>query len=508
MKPVVLVVLDGWGWSPEKRGNAIRAASTPVLDGLSREFPSGLLQASGISVGIPWGEPGNSEVGHFSMGTGQIRAQPLVYINRSLSDGTFFENPALKEAAEHTRRFSSSLHIAGLVGTGSVHSYLSHLYAIIEFASREKLERVFLHLFTDGRDSPPKAAVQIIGELERYLENFPNVRLATVIGRHYAMDRDRNWERTEKTLRLLVTAAGRKTEDPAAAINESYAAGVTDEYIEPLVFADGRLRSNDAVILFNFREDSARQLAYALAAPDKVKFEFSPPENLLIVTMSEYEKGLPVKVAFGPQQPRYTLARILAQAGKTQFRVAETEKYAHITYFFNSGSEEAVPGEERKLVPSLPTESFAAEPAMGAPQIGESVVEAVKSGAFDFILANFANADMLGHTGKFEAAVAGVEIVDQVLGSVVSAVLEKNGAVIITADHGNAEEMLDLKTGRVLTSHTSNPVPFWIVAEKLRGKGEQKEIPEITGILPDVTATILDLLGLPIPPEMDGHGLL
>lgn len=519
MRPVVLIVLDGWGYNQEERGNAIALADTPTIDLLDREFPTGLLQASGISVGLPWNEPGNSEVGHMALGTGKILYQPMVRIGRNIESGAFFQNPALKKASQHVKKYSSAFHIAGLLGSGSVHSYLDHIWALVEFAEKEGLKNVFLHLFLDGKDSPPKEGVSLLENIVKGLSKEGSVgKVSTVVGRHWAMDRSLRWERTVKTWELLTKGKGEKSKDVVASVKAQYEKGINDDYIEPIVAVDdggnplGLIKEDDSVVFFNFREDRMRQLASAFVRPEKVagaNLPFIP--NLRTVTMTEYERGFPTLVAFPPPRIRNTLPELAADYGKTQFRIAETEKYAHVTYFFNGGKEQILKGETRKIVPSLKLGSVIEAPQMKAVEIGDELIAAIKSLQYDFLLANFANADMLGHTGNLEAAIKGVEAVDGILNDVIKAIIEVGGDLVITADHGNAEYMLDPVTTEVIKSHSSNPVPFYIVSPKIKTKASPKGMPlekETVGILPDVTATLLDFMGIPVPPELNGESLL
>lgn len=516
MKPVVLVILDGWGWSLEQRGNAIAMAQTPILDTLRKNFPFTLLQASGISVGLPWAEPGNSKVGHTSIGTGQVRYQPLTRISRSIQAGDFFKNQVLLASAEHVKERNSSFHIMGLLGSGSVHSYLDHLWAMLEFVQKQNLPSVYLHLFLDGRDSPPKEGVSLVAKIITELKQKGISRLSTLIGRHYAMDRDLGWENTAKAYRLITEGIGEITEDPVAALKTQYTKSLTDEYIEPIVIKQkedsGLIKANDALVFFNFREDSARQLTRAFQNPASVEgARLKKIDNLFLVTMTEYEKGLTSNVVYLPVPIRYTLSGLVAQAGKRQFKIAETEKYAHVTYFFNGGKEEMMTGEERKIISSEKVTDFAATPKMKAPEIAKELVLVIGQKKYDFILANFANADMLAHTGDIASTVKGVEVIDEAVGTILHAVLELDGALVITADHGNAEQMISLESGSKLTEHSKNPVPFWLVANKFKKEiveDPQTSTPEISGILPDVTATILELLDIPVPPDMDGRSLL
>jgi len=518
MKPVVLIVLDGWGYSAETRGNAIAQAQTPTFDYLERNYPFGYLQASGIAVGLPWQEPGNSEVGHLTLGAGRVIEQALPRINRSIKDGSFFSNPELIAAAEHTKKHQSSFHIAGLFGSGSVHSYLDHMHALVEFCKAEELRRVYLHLFLDGRDSPPKEGAGLLSQLLEGLKKGETGRVSTIIGRHFALDRTFHWERTQKAHELMVNGSGEQTSDPVSTIKKFYDGGITDEFMEPIVVPQedgslGLVAENDALVFFEFREDSARQIAHSFIAPEKVSgFEPTKFQNLFTVTMTEYEKGLKTHVAFPQFDVKNTLAEVVSAAGLKQLKVAETEKYAHATYFFNGGREEPFKGEERKLVPSDEGVSFVASPQMKASEVQQEIYSAIEKGGYSFIMANFANADMLGHTGDLKATMQAVETIDSLIDPLYKKVLEVGGAMVITADHGNAEKKINLTNGAVITEHSTNPVPFYLVAKALARIADDDAIAQtknrIHGVLSDIAPTILNLLELDIPPEMSGTSLL
>ncbi len=513
MKPVVLIILDGWGYKEQIRGNAILQAKTPNIDTLGKNFPSGLLQASGISVGLPWEEPGNSEVGHISLGTGQIQYQPAVRISHCIENGSFYENKEFKKAVEHTRRFSSSLHIMGLLGSGSVHSRTEHLNSLVEFVKKEKVERVFLHLFLDGRDSPPKEGVELIKRLQKDISKNIHIKLSTLIGRKYAMDRNNNWERIDRAWKLLVKGEGYLVKDPVSALENKYREGVTDQFMEPVIIKNpgeepGLIKENDSVIFFNFREDRAREITRAFTEPEKTELKLPKINNLYFVSMVEYEKETVANIAFPPKKIKNSLSELISRAKKTQLKIAETEKYAHVTYFFNGGRELEVKGEKRKLIPSNSDHFFSEKPEMRALEISEELCRAIKSNRFDFILANFANADMIGHTGDMSSAIKGVEVVDTAVGKVLEALLETDGVAIVTADHGNAEEMMEVNSGDKLTEHSKNPVPFYIVGNKFKLEREAQLNTEVVGILPDVTATILEFLEIKIPSDMEGESLV
>lgn len=515
-KPVVLVVLDGWGISSAIQGNAIREAATPTFETLNKNYPLTVLQASGMSVGLPWGTAGNSEVGHMTMGAGRIIYQNLPRITLAIDDGSFFQNEALLTASRNVREKQSAFHIMGLLSTGSVHSHKDHLYALLRFAKQENLTNVFVHLFTDGRDSSPLAGIQEVEHLQKFLSELGIGKIASISGRHYAMDRNHNWERIEEAYRMLTVGSPSTHADPEQLLATSYQEGFTDEFVVPtnIVGPNGEkhlIQENDAVVFFNFREDRARELTQAFTDPEFTHFE-RPLLPLTFVTLVEYEQGQKSLVAFPPTTAKNTLGEVLSQHNKKQLRIAETEKYAHVTYFFNGGAEEAFPGEERKLIPSQTVAHFDEAPEMSAPQITETLLEAVESDKYDFILVNYANPDMVGHTGNEEATIKAVEATDKSLERLIPAVLKKNGTLIITADHGNAEEMRHVISNEVDTEHSMNPVPCWFVTatnhHEKSGDQMMREQSEVNGLLSDIAPTILELFEIPKPPEMNGSSLL
>lgn len=520
MRKVALVILDGFGISKETKGNAIANANKPNFDFIEKNFPFGLLQASGTSVGIPWGEPGNSEVGHIALGTGQIWHQPITRITLAIQNGTFFENKVLKEAANHAKENNSDWHLIGLLGSGSVHSYIDHLYALLEMGKNENIQKIWIHLFTDGRDSPPKESATFIENLIEKIKWLGIGEIASVTGRLYGMDRNLNWDRTQKAYNLIVKGEGEPTKDFVASIKKQYTKGITDEFLEPISLVDENektkctVKDNDVIIFFNFREDRARQITRAFAKPDFSDFETKTFKNLFVYSLVKYEDGTNAKTIFPPPELKYYLSKILYESGKRMFKVAETEKYAHITYFFNGGREEIFDTEKRKLIPSLPGATFVKNPQMKAYEISKEIIDAIESNNFDFILANLANPDMVGHAGDFNATIKAVEIVDECIGKIMKKAIEKDFVLIITADHGNSEQKINVFTGELQTEHTTNPVPFYLIANELRKEKDSKEIEKIKndenvkGILQDVPATILDLMEIPIPPEIDGKSLL
>ena len=516
-KPVILVILDGYGRGPENAANAIFKAKKPNIDFIEKNFPMANLQASGIAAGLPWGEEGNSEVGHLNLGAGQIVYQYLPRITFAIRDGSFFKNPALVQTAEHIKKNNSSLHVIGLIGSGNVHSYIDHFYAILEFAKKENIKNVFIHAFTDGRDSPPKDALNFYEKVQNKLDcDYPFAKIASLIGRHYAMDRDNNWDRIETAYRLLTENKGEAFPDVKTAIKSDYEKNLDDELIGPKTInppAGGEpIKDNDAVIFFNFREDSTRQLTKAFVEEKFDKFGRKKINNLYFVAMTRYEKNMALNVLFEPLEIKNTLAKVISDAGKKQVHIAETEKYAHITYFFNGGQEIPFPDEDRILIPTKRDHDFAEEPAMAASEITEKLIEAVNSKKYDFIVANYANADMLGHTGNFQATVSTIEVLDKETGKITAEVLKTGGVLIITSDHGNADEEIDLFTGNPYTEHSANPVPFYLVGNDFKREKSQEEIEvkkiEVDGILADVAPTILELMDLPQPLEMTGKSLL
>ncbi|TAM83804.1 MAG: 2,3-bisphosphoglycerate-independent phosphoglycerate mutase [Acidobacteria bacterium] len=505
-KPVVLVILDGWGYRAERENNAIALAKTPNYTALLKEYPSTLVYTSGERVGLPEGLMGNSEVGHLNIGAGRIVYQDITRIDAAIRTGEFFKNPALLQLMEAGRK--TRLHFMGLLSDGGVHSHQRHLYSLLKMARENRVSEVFVHVFLDGRDTAPTNGAGYVEALQRQMREYNIGRVATISGRYYAMDRDNRWQRTQLAYDAIVNGEGVKAEDPVAAIKNSYNQGVTDEFVVPIVITDSQghptatIRGDDAVMFFNFRADRARQMTRALTQPDLQGFQRRGyPEKLHYLSMTRYDKTFTNPYVFSPQSLTHILAAVMADAQLTNLRVAETEKYAHVTYFFNGGVEKAYPGEDRILVPSPKVATYDLQPEMSARGVMDTVVKAVNEGSRDVIIVNFANADMVGHTGKLEAAVKAVETVDVCLGEVYKAVRAKGGAMVITADHGNAELMVDPVTGGPHTAHTTNPVPLILVAEQVPPKLREG------GALADVSPTLLGLLGIPLPPEMTGHDL-
>ena len=511
-RPVVLVVLDGWGLAEPGPNNAIAVAATPTMDRLWETAPRTSVEASGLAVGLPVGQIGNSEVGHLNIGAGYTVLQDLPRIDHEIETGAFFANPALVGAVEHVRAARARrperparLHLMGLYSDGGVHSHASHCLGLVDLARRHDVDDVQVHLFLDGRDVPPRQALEDVERLEAQLATRAGARVASVIGRYYAMDRDKRWDRTARAYRALVLGEGERADSASAAVRASYARDVGDEFVEPTVIGDpsaGRIRDGDAVIFFNFRADRARQLTRAFVLPEFAGFERPVwPHPLHFVTFAMYEDGLPVTaVAFPPTLVDTPLARVVADAGLRQLHVAETEKYAHVTYFLNGGWEAPFAGEDRALIPSPKVATYDLRPEMSAPAIAEKVAEHVADG-YAFVAVNFANPDMVGHTGVLDAAVRACEVVDRAVERIVSATLAAGGVVLVTADHGNAEEMVD-EDGEPKTAHTTNQVPVIVAGA-----------PEVAALRPggrlsDVGPTILELLGLPIPATMTATSLI
>ena len=509
--PVVLVVLDGWGINSDRDHNAIALAETPTYTELLERFPHASLVTSGEAVGLPAGQMGNSEVGHMNLGAGRVVYQDLSRIDKSIREGEFFANPALVAAMRRCAGDRHALHLVGLVSQGGVHSHLRHLAALIELARRERVARLFVHALTDGRDTAPTAAADDIAAVERTLADARVGRIATVIGRYYAMDRDRRWDRTRRAYAAMTEGAGTTAPGAATLVARAYAAGTTDEFIEPgvVVDADGRpagsLRDGDSVVLFNFRADRARQLTRALAFDETAFDGFDRPRRpaLSVTTMTEYDATYGLPIAFDPPSFSGNVAEVLAAAGRTNLRLAETEKYAHVTYFFNSGEEQAYAGEDRILVPSPKVPTYDLQPEMSAAGITDTLVDDVANGRHDVIVCNFANADMVGHTGKLDAAARAVATLDGCLDRIIGAVTGAGGTVIVTADHGNAERMWDAERKGPHTAHTSNPVPVLLVNKELsRARHTLRD-----GSLRDVAPTLLTIAGVDVPREMTGRDL-
>ena len=501
-KPVALIIMDGYGYNPDTYGNAIAAAKTPNLDKYM-QGPNTIIGASGLDVGLPDGQMGNSEVGHTNIGAGRIVYQQLVKITKSIQDGDFFENPALVHSMENAKQNNSALHIMGLLSPGGVHSHMTHIFGIVEMAKKFGLEKVYIHAFLDGRDVPPSSAAEYMEETVKELDRIGLGKIGVISGRFYAMDRDNAWDRVEKAYAALVYGEGVQEDDPVQAIRNSYANEVTDEFMLPTVVAkDAQIKEGDSVVFANFRPDRARQITRAFVDPEFKGFErrkgYFPVH---FVCMAQYDATMPnVEVAFPPEELTMTMGEYLSKCGKTQLRIAETQKYAHVTFFFNGGEEKQFEGEERILIKSPDVETFDMKPEMSAYEVCDAVCEAIDNDKYDVIILNYANCDMVGHTGVFDAAVQAVEAVDTCVGRMVEKILAKGGAAIITADHGNADKMME-PDGSPFTAHTTNPVPCILV-----GAGDVKL--REGGVLADLAPTMLQLLELPQPKEMTGKSLI
>ncbi len=505
-KPLLLCIMDGFGINPETTGNAIKAAKTPNLDKLFKEFPNTTLQASGMAVGLPDGQMGNSEVGHTNIGAGRIVYQELTRITKSISDGDFFENEALLSAVENCKKNDSAFHIMGLLSDGGVHSHNSHIYGIVELARRAGLTKVFVHCFLDGRDVPPSSGKDFVQELSDKLKEIGVGKIATVMGRYYAMDRDNRWERVEKAYNAMVNGKGETAACGVCAVANSYAEDVTDEFVVPTVITEngeavGKISENDSVVFANFRPDRAREITRTIVDPDFSGFD-RKFFNTYFVCMTQYDKTMPnVDIAFKPQILTNTLGEYLSLKGKKQLRIAETEKYAHVTFFFNGGVEKISEGEDRALINSPKVATYDLQPEMSAFEVTDKLMEKLENDDLDVIILNYANCDMVGHTGFMNCAVKAVETVDTCVGKVAEKVLSMGGAMLITADHGNADQMVDPDTSGAFTAHTTFPVPFIVL-----GCGDVSL--RTDGVLADIAPTMLKILELEQPHEMTGKSII
>jgi 2,3-bisphosphoglycerate-independent phosphoglycerate mutase len=516
-KPVVLAILDGFGISFEKRGNPTAVAKLPNLRYISQHYPGTTLRASGIEVGLSWGEMGSSEVGHTNIGAGLVVYQNLERFNIAIKNDEFYDLSAWSRVVEHAQKNKSAIHIMGLLSNGGVHSHIDHLFAIIRSIKLLKFKGpVFIHVFTDGQDVAPQSAPKFLELLENELIKEKIGKIATICGRYYAMDRSENWDRIERAYRLLTEGVGDKFMNSAEVIASSYEKDIKDEYVEPAVITRpngeplGLVRGNDALIFFNFRADRARQLTRAFTDPNFNRFSRVALGNLEFVSLTQYGTGYPMESAFPPEHISTPLAKVLSQKGFTQLHIAEKEKYAHVTYFFNGGLEKEFTGEDRIIIPSKSVASYDTAPEMSAVEIADRVMTEIQRGNYDFIVVNFANGDVIGHTGNFEASVKALEVLDDCIGKLMKNVLDHSGKMIITADHGNVEELINLVSGEIDKEHSTNPVPFWIITpENLHERKSSKIIPAAPqGILADVAPTILELMGVDQPKEMSGTSLL
>ena len=505
-KPVMLIILDGWGIGKEYEGNAIHLANTPNFNRLINEYPFTKLEASGRAVGLPEGQMGNSEVGHLNIGSGRIVYQELTNISKNIEEGLFFHKKEFLEAISNVKKNNSKLHIMGLVSNGGVHSHNTHLYALLELAKKQGVKEVYVHAFLDGRDVPPTIGKEHLMELEEKMKEIGVGEIATVSGRYYAMDRDKRWERTKLSYNAMVLGKGKKDFSSVEAISKSYREGITDEFVIPTVITkDGEpiatIDSGDSIIFFNFRPDRARQITRAIVDEDFNGFDREKIVDSFFVTMTEYDKTIEnVHIAFKAEKPENTLGEYISSLGMKQLRIAETEKYAHVTFFFNGGREEPYEYEDRALIPSPKVATYDLKPEMSAIEVKEEVLNRLNMDEYHLIILNFANPDMVGHTGVIDAAVKAVETVDSCLGEIIDLLVEKGGKALITADHGNAESLIDEKDNSPITAHTINKVPLIVVGE---GDIKLKE-----GILADLAPTILDMMNLEKPKEMTGKSLI
>mgnify|MGYP001573982094 CR=1 FL=1 len=505
-KTLVLLILDGWGIGRDDESNPLYVVKPENFQFLKENYPATSLQASGISVGLPWGEVGNSEVGHLTIGAGKVLYQYFPRLTLAVRDGTFFENKAIKDAFLHAKKNSSAVNLLGLLSKGNVHASLEHLEALINMGEKEQVP-VKLHLFSDGKDSPPQT-------LESFLRAIPKEKIATLVGRYYAMDREGNWSLTQKAYEAITNEGEIRTQNITelpAIIEAHYKQGTTEEFLPPVRFMkEGVVRDNESILFFNFREDSIRQLAEAFIVPSFDKFPTKKLTNVYIATMTHYEDRFTVPVAYPPEKVVQPLGRVVSEAGKTQLRVAESYKYAHVTYFFNGYEEPPFKNEYRVLIPSLSTPKVYEHPQMMAPAITDRILQAIENQSFDFILANYANPDTIAHTGNYDATIEAVKAIDKEIGRIIKGIENTETILVITSDHGNAEELLNPMTGSSETQHDPNPVPFHVIAPEFKNKKfyNQNNIRQPIGILADIAPTILTLMEIPVPKEMTGRNLL
>ncbi|RDY24388.1 2,3-bisphosphoglycerate-independent phosphoglycerate mutase [Romboutsia maritimum] len=505
-KPVSLIIMDGFGYTKEKKGNAIANAKTPNLDKITKEYPNTLIKASGLDVGLPEGQMGNSEVGHTNIGAGRIVYQDLTRVSKAIKDGEFFENEVLCQAMDNAKKHE--LHLMGLLSDGGVHSHIEHLKALIKMAKEKDVQNVYVHAFTDGRDTDPQSAITYIKDIQKTMDEFGVGEFASISGRYYAMDRDKRWDRIELAYNAIAQGKGEIASSAIEAVQKSYDNGKNDEFVLPTVIVkDGKpiatIKENCTIVFGNFRPDRARQITRALICDEFVGFE-RPCIKTFFVGLTEYDITIKnVHIAFKPQSLTNTLGEYLAKNGKSQLRAAETEKYAHVTFFFNGGVEEPNKGEDRLLIPSPKVATYDLQPEMSAPELLDKIISKIDEDKYDFIVVNFANPDMVGHTGNIEAATKAVETVDNCVGKLVDKLLEVGGSTIITADHGNAEYMQNLETGKTITAHSTNPVPFIVVGEEYKNSTLLDD-----GKLSDIAPTVLDMMNLDKPEEMTGHSLI
>lgn len=505
-KPIALIIMDGFGESKIAEGNAVNSAKTPNLDNIVKEYPNTLINASGLDVGLPNGQMGNSEVGHTNIGAGRVVYQDLTRVTKAIEDGDFFENEVLLNAMENGKKHS--LHLMGLLSDGGVHSHIDHLKALLKMAKENDVKNVYVHAFTDGRDTAPRSAIGYIQDVENYMKELGVGKFASVSGRYYAMDRDKRWERVQLAYDAMVNGKGNVATSAVEAVQNSYNEDKNDEFVMPTVIVEnnqpvGLIKEDDSIVFGNFRPDRAREITRAIVDTDFAGFE-RPNMKTLFVCLTTYDITIKnVKVAFGPQSLQNTLGEYLAKNGKTQLRAAETEKYAHVTFFFNGGVEEPNKDEDRLLVPSPKVATYDLQPEMSAYELTDKLLKKIDEDKYDFIVVNYANPDMVGHTGVIEAAIKAVETVDTCVGKIVDKIVSKGGSAIITADHGNAEYMLDPETNATITAHSINPVPFIVVSDELKNATLKAD-----GRLSDIAPTVLDLMNLEQPQEMSGQSLI
>lgn len=496
-KPIALIILDGWGINKRKDGNAFLLAKKPNIDGFLKDYPSTQIIASGEAVGLPEGQMGNSEVGHLNIGAGRTVQQSISRISRSIKDGSFFKNEILLNTFNKVKSRNTNLHIIGLLSDGGVHSHIEHLFALLDMARKNDVQNVFIHCFLDGRDVSPTAGIGYLTQLEKKLAELKIGRIATVMGRYYAMDRDKRWERTKLAYDAMVLGQGKKMRNANDAIEISYKEGKTDEFVIPVVLTGAKISGGDTVVFYNFRPDRARQITKSLTSKDSPKVDF--------VCFTEYEKDFNLPVVFPTEDIKNGLGETISKAGLKQLRIAETEKYAHVTFFFNGGREKLYPDEDRCLIPSPEVPTYDIQPEMSAYEVTAEVIKRIEIDIYDFIVLNYANFDMVGHTGNLKAAIKAVEAVDSCVGRVIAAVLKKCGVVLLTGDHGNIEQMIDYKTSEIRTAHTTNPVPLILIGDV----GARRAVALLRhGILADIAPTILKLMCLEKPKEMTGESLI
>jgi len=518
-QPVLLIILDGYGISPIKEGNAVFYADSPNIESYQKKYPKALLHTAGNEVGLPYGEFGNSEVGHLNIGAGRIVYQALLRVSNEIEAGKLYDNKVLDELKKHVKKNKSALHLIGLLSAGGSHSHIEHLFALIEWAAKNNLKNVFLHLFTDGRDSPPTSGEYFIEDLQRRIKEFKsNAKIASLGGRYFGMDRDKHWERLKKSYLTMIGQSRNKESDPIKVLSENYQKNITDEFIEPVMFCDqsgeplAKISDDDGILFFNIRPDRTREILSAFLNEKFNGFKTKKFKNLFIATLTEYDHYKGVKVIFPEKELTNTLGEVLSKKGLKQFRIAETEKYAHVTYFFNGGREKPFIGETRVIIQSPHVPTFDKKPEMSAYKITQKVLAELNLGRQDFYVINFANPDLVGHTGNFKAIVKGIEVVDECLGLIVKKILALDGLAIITSDHGNAEVTKNSETGEIDTEHNIYPAPIILVAKELENKKPTKSFKELLvepiGALCDIAPTILDLMDIKQPEEMTGISLL